>query len=130
MKYILLDRQTLTVKVKKKPSKKSFIIPTELDDFHLSPIEEAIYYWVLYPAAHAEDRKKYPDDEKKGIHREYQLFEPQPWLIAIGYLMWQGIVQGFTWDVVKLFVRQAINELSSNKRNFSISLGTFEDSIR
>jgi len=116
MQYILLDKHTLTVGIGNRPSKNTFVVPTEVRALfrELSPIEDAIYYDVLYAARYAEDRKRYPDDEKKGICRAYKLIEPTPWLIAIGYLMWQGIVQGLTWDMVKLSVRQAIDELSSH----------------
>ena len=116
MKYIHVDRKDFTLELSATEFKESvFVIPLEIDTIFrdLSPIENAIYYGVLYPAKHAEDKLRYPHDEKKGIHRGYKLAEPQPWLIALGFIMWQGIVQGLSWDIVKLSVQQALHKLAS-----------------
>jgi hypothetical protein len=114
MKYILIDRENLTLDLGEKSRKKSvFQIPLEIDRGHLSPIQEEVYYGVLYPDAHAEHKKKHPDYEKKGIRVAFSLVEPDPWLIALGYIMWQGIVQGLSWDIVKISIQKALDKLSS-----------------
>jgi len=59
MKYILIDRKEFTLELADTDLKASvFAIPVEIDSIFrdLSPIENAIYYGVLYPAKRAEDK--------------------------------------------------------------------------
>ena len=110
MKYILINRKNLSVDVSKKPSKKTFAIPSKLKSTFrdLSPLQSLIYYKILYPAKSAEDKKK-------GIKVTYLLYHPDPWMIAIAYIMWEGIIQGFTWDSTKLLIDSALEKLVSFK---------------
>ncbi|HXI72746.1 MAG TPA: hypothetical protein VNN22_20600 [Verrucomicrobiae bacterium] len=69
------------------------------------PVSSAIYKDVIYAAQEAEDRGK-------GIKNvEYLLAPPDPWLVALGLVMWEGIVQGFAWDAVKGSVLAALGKL-------------------
>src|SRR5262249_16105049 len=68
------------------------------------PFLSTAYTEVLYPATEAEDRKQ-------GKKFEYFLAPPDPWLVALGMVMCQGIVQGMTWDMVKVLVNAALIKL-------------------
>lgn len=68
------------------------------------PLLSTIYKEVLYAAKEAEDREQ-------GRKVEYFLVPPDPWLVALGLVMWEGIVQGMSWDGVKLLVSSALDEL-------------------
>jgi hypothetical protein len=41
----------------------------------------------------------------------YCLASPDPWLIALAAVMWEGIVQGLSWDLIRLAVRTALDKL-------------------
>jgi hypothetical protein len=71
-------------------------------DLRRNPIAPAVYENVLYPAVEAEDRRAGRKDVA------YSLVQPDPWLIALAMVMWEGIVQGLSWDVVKVSVRKAL----------------------
>lgn len=50
-------------------------------------------------------------NEKRGIFVAYRFDVPDPWLLAMAYLMWQGLIQGLTWDATKLLVKGALRKL-------------------
>src|SRR5262249_13053120 len=50
-------------------------------------------------------------DRRRGRLAHYYLVHPDPWLIALADLMWQGIVQGLAWDAMKAVVRQGVDVL-------------------
>lgn len=107
MKYIVISPTDLTATVVPRKPQRGFVVPLEFrpDQTTRSPIENIIYMEVLYPARYAEDRKR-------GIaNQKYKLLEPDPWLIAIGIIMWQGIVQGLAWNSVKFLVNKALCSL-------------------
>lgn len=41
------------------------------------------------------------------------IMPPDPWLVALTYLMWEGIVQGMAWDVAKVGTQKALSYLQS-----------------
>ncbi len=53
--------------------------------------------------------------EKTGEDVAYCLVPPDPWLLAIMYVMWDGVIQGVAWDGVKLLASNALNGLKSKK---------------
>jgi hypothetical protein len=74
----------------------------------LTPLQEEVYYSVLYGT--------FPSKEnavaaKRGVHTGHMLAPPDPWLVVIAGVMWQGIVQGMAWDALKLFVREALQRM-------------------
>lgn len=69
------------------------------------PVAHAVLLNVLYPARYARDRRL-------GITgRKYALIPPDPWLVALGLVMWEGIVQGLSWDTVKTAVSTALDKM-------------------
>lgn len=113
MKYILVNPKKLNIDFTEEMNQNGFTIPLHIELFRkeLSPIESIIYNDVLRHAINARDRL----DSKKLCLREVSIFEyfvnPQPWLIATGYLMWQGIQQGLAWDAVKVIVLNALEKM-------------------
>ncbi len=77
-------------------------VETFYEGIHAAPM---IYWEVLYPAVEAEDKRK----GVKGV--AYSLVPPDPWLVALGAVMWEGIVQGFAWDALKGLVNAALAKL-------------------
>lgn len=114
--YILIDRDKLTVKLSARQSSKHFTIPTVNSQIPhgIHSIREQLIDWVLDPAAHVAWKKAHPDLVKKGIRVAFCVTPPDPWHIALAYLMWQGIAQGLAWDFVKLSISQAVRALSSH----------------
>jgi hypothetical protein len=41
------------------------------------------------------------------------VFPPDLWLVAIAFIMWEGIVQGMSWDAVKIVAQNAIEKLQA-----------------
>ncbi len=111
MKYIQFDQKTLTVSVTDAERPGGANVPVcefdvTRDNPYRSqiPLLSTIYKEVIYAAKEAEDRKE-------GKKVEYFLAPPDPWLIAIGLVMWEGIVQGVAWDGLKLSVQSALAKL-------------------
>jgi hypothetical protein len=114
--YILIDRDALTIKLGARQSSKHFVIPTAKSQIphSIHSIREQLIDRVLNPTAHRAWKETHPDLVKKGVTVAFCVAPPDPWHIAIGYLMWQGIVQGLAWDVVKLSIGNAIETLVSH----------------
>lgn len=110
MKYIHFNRKTSTVTVTSAPQHGAINIRVAKPDFKGNPfhaqipVASAIYEYVLYLAVEAEDRRQ-------GREVSYRLVCPDPWLVALGLVMWEGIVQGGAWDTVKLSVKAALHTL-------------------
>ena len=76
-------------------------------DLERNPVAASVYYGVLYRARYARDRRA-------GIRNvSYCLVHPDPWLVAIAMVMWEGIVQGLSWETVKLSVRKAMSVMQA-----------------
>jgi hypothetical protein len=43
------------------------------------------------------------------------LQEPDPWFVALVALMWQGLVQGLTWDAIKASCLLALDKLRQKR---------------
>jgi hypothetical protein len=111
MRFIQFDPQTMTVSVTGAEQPGGANVPVcEVDIINDNPYNSripllsTIYKEVLYAAKEAEDRKQ-------GRNVEYLLAPPDPWLIALGLVMWEGIVQGVAWDAVKVLVSSALAKL-------------------
>jgi hypothetical protein len=100
-KYLNVKSEALDIALANRPQG-IMSIPTE--DMS-SPFWELVYLRFMYETVYAENRKK-------GITNvRYSLLHPPLWLITIGGLMWQGILQGATWDVVKTAIAKALDKL-------------------
>jgi hypothetical protein len=110
MKYITINREKLSVSVTDNSKVAGFVIPGRFDHRVAikSPIEELVYYDILYRSIKARDKR----EGITGV--EYKLAELDPWLIAIAYIMWEGIIQGLTWDTIKFIVQQAMHKMKSH----------------
>jgi hypothetical protein len=110
MGYISIARRKLTLTLSDSPLQGAYSIPVELRPrrrYLSSLLENVIHDDVLDPAQKQRDREK-------GIFGvEYWHDAPDPWLIAIAYIMWEGIIQGMTWDYVKFLVAHALKRLRS-----------------
>src|SRR6266487_6892806 len=106
MRYIHVHPETLEVTVRYKVGDPRLTIPlapgrprgARIDH----PIAKAVLRDVLYPAVRERDHRL----GRTGV--KYALVSPDPWLVALGLVMWEGIVQGLSWDAVKLSVRAAL----------------------
>ncbi len=110
MKHIRHNPRTNTVTVGDGDPGGKRIVPVvepSKVDLERNPIASFIYWEVLYPAVEAKDRR----EGRTGV--AYSLVPPDPWLVALGMVMWEGIVQGLSWDVVKLSVRKALSVMQS-----------------
>ena len=67
-----------------------------------------VYFDVIYPLVEQRDRKH-------GAHVKHKLPDPDPWLVALAAIMWQGLVQGLTWDVIKASCLSALDKLRGKR---------------
>lgn len=88
----------------------------------MPPIWELVYYRFMYRDLYGRQKKL-----SRGIRKAYCLAPPPPWFVAIAGVMWEGIIQGATWDTVKLAVNAAISKL--RQANLLPNAGTQEMSI-
>jgi|GEM_PF-1144275 len=106
-RYIAINKKNLSVDVIDSPRKDLYCVPANSDG-HFLPIAYIVYMDILYPA-------RYAENARKGIANvHYCLMQPDPWLVAIAAIMWEGIVQGITWDAVKMIVSIALDKLRKN----------------
>jgi hypothetical protein len=108
-KYIKFNKQTLSVKIisRKGPLDKTLKAAPWNGDLVSHPLSRIVYFDILYPAIQARDKRQ-------GIKRSYSLIHPDPWLVGIAMVMWEGIVQGMAWDAIKIFVKKAYEVMAAN----------------
>jgi hypothetical protein len=109
MNYITIDPNNLELSLSEIEPKSGFLIPTKHSGYDVleRDFHGLVYFGVLYPYIEDEDKAK---GEQK---TSYQLVDPDPWLIALAAIMWEGLIQGFTWDMIKLSVLKGIEFLRS-----------------
>lgn len=78
----------------------------------LPPIWEVIYYQVVYAQKYRQDREKLAAERQKGPCRAYALALPPFWFVTMASIMWEGVLQGAAWDVIKLAVSKALSLVS------------------
>ena len=122
VKYIVVSKDDLSLKVVRDPPESGFVVPVKLKALYrrLSPLESIVYNDFLYPARYEEDKIKFPGLKQEGMYLRYKLIEPPPWMIAIAYVMWEGITKGLVWDALKPMIWSAMAKLSS----FGVAPGT------
>jgi len=109
MDYITIDPNNLELSLSGSEPKSEFIIPTKHSDHDVleRDFHGLVYFNVLY---------LYVEDEDKAKGRpetSYRLVDPDPWLIALAAIVWQGLIQGLTWDMIKLSALKGIEFLRS-----------------
>jgi hypothetical protein len=113
MPYIRVRKTSLAVDVVARRSTRGVFVPIKGDRAG-SPFNDLlhhlVYFDVLYPLIQARD-------QKTGRRVKYKLIEPDPWLIALAAIMWQGLIQGLTWDVIKASCLAALAKL--RKKNLA-----------
>jgi hypothetical protein len=111
MNFITINTDNLELSLVDSEPESGFLIPTKKSrhdvlerDFH-----GLVYHRVLYP--YVTDKDKTMGKTKTA----YSLVDPDPWLIALAAIMWQGLIQGLTWDTIKLATLKGVEFLRSNK---------------
>jgi hypothetical protein len=117
MRYLVLDTNTRTIKILNQPGDPALTqpLPSKADrwanvrsdawSLQWDHISNKVLHQVLYPAQYARDRARGVTGKK------YMLWAPDPWLVAIGMVMRDGIIAGASWDVVKWSVEAALAKL-------------------
>ncbi|MFY9935774.1 MAG: hypothetical protein WAK33_02830 [Silvibacterium sp.] len=100
-KYIDIDSDTLEITLTKTRGD-GLVLPAHPGS---SKMWEVVRYKSMYPAVYAADREK-------GISGKYALADAPLWLTVVASVMWEGVIQGAAWDVVKFAVHQALTKLS------------------
>ncbi len=105
MRYVVINPTSMRVEVRTRMSSTLISIPPPkkawLDGNELF---ELVHMDVIYAT-----RQRL--DAKQGIRAWYKLPEPDQWLLAMGAVMWEGIVQGLAWDAIKMNVSTLIRKL-------------------
>jgi hypothetical protein len=99
--YVNVDSDTLEVTLSKTRGN-GLVIPV---NSKAGKIWEAVRLEFMYPTVYAANRKK-------DIETRYCLAEAPLWLTTIAGIMWEGVIQGATWEIVKFAVRGALTTLS------------------
>jgi len=109
MNYIYVNPQTLELSLVEEIPEQSFVIPTQASKRHVDEpaFHHLVYFNVLYP--YVENLHGSSDKPKV----RYKLIYPEPWLMGVAALIWEGLIQGLTWDVIKGVVLQGIDRLRS-----------------
>jgi hypothetical protein len=80
---------------------------------------ELLLHRVFYPQVYRAARsgrslatpfKGFVDTE---AGRRFLLVPPEPWIVALAAIMWEGILQGLAWDTIKTGVRETLEYLQS-----------------
>jgi hypothetical protein len=107
MRYIRINRKSLDANVVTSKDDKAIYIPVRKarrGSAFTDLLHYTVRFDVLYPMVEAADRKR-------GVHVKYSLHEADPWLVALAAIMWEGLVQGLTWDIIKFSCLAALNKL-------------------
>ena len=109
--FIRVNSATLDVSLRDTPLEDEFSIPAITDWQTLEPPSEfsrVIVYGVLDHYVHEEEGES-PEEV------QYQLIPPDPWLLAIAAIMWEGLLQGLAWETVKVAVLKALSMFKLNQ---------------
>jgi hypothetical protein len=144
MQYAIIDRNTLELTITSRKSRAAATIsssPGRSDgtwDWFREYIEKQTYqsqmchllvYEVLYPAKFREletEPRRRRNSSKLGNSKKRptivirsnplpSLAPADPWLLAITGLMWEGVVQGASWDLIKIAVKAGLAKLQAAK---------------
>jgi hypothetical protein len=111
MRYIRINPKSLATEVVVSKDDDGIYVPVRRDrsgSALTDMLHYTLYFDVLYPLVEAPDRKR-------GAQIKYSLHYPDPWLVALFAVMWQGLVQGLTWDVIKALCLAALHKLRQKR---------------
>lgn len=110
--FAAINRNTLELTIAKTAPHGRTVIPlkhgTLTPGTYADEVSRRVLYEVLYPARY---RRQQRGRVKKKAAVKFALAPPDPWLVTLGAVMWQGIVGGASWDTVKLAVLAALSML-------------------
>ena len=107
MRYIRIDPKSLEADVVASKDDKAICVPLRQErsgSAFSDLLHYTVHFDVLYPMVEASDRKR-------RIRVKYYLHQADPWLVALFGIMWEGLVQGLTWDLIKVSCLSALNKL-------------------
>ena len=106
MIYVNIDPKTLQIFLAKArlPYFISFEAKSDNSDSMYNYISDKIYFDIMYPDVRRRDKAK-------GLNIKHKLAPPSPFEVSLGIIIWQGTIQGFSWDIIKLAVKSAIKSL-------------------
>jgi hypothetical protein len=111
MRYIRINPKSLEADIVASKDDKAIYVPIQRERSG-SAFTDLLHYTVrfdvLYPMVETHDRKR-------GAQVSYSLHEADPWLVALAAIMWQGLVQGLTWDVIKHSCLSALDKLRQKR---------------
>jgi hypothetical protein len=104
--FATIRREPLRLEVTSSHEADAICVPLQADpdDEMLVTLGGRITEYVSYPWASDED----DDAGRKAL---YQLGPPDPWMLALGALVWEGILQGAAWDAMKVAASSALTRL-------------------
>ena len=103
-----INKSTLSVEISQRKRRSAISIPLDRDEPArpvAGELAHRVLFEVLYPAVYRSDRRNGKP------HVLYSLFPPDPWLVVTATIMWEGILQGLSWDAVKVLCRSALAKL-------------------
>jgi hypothetical protein len=107
--WAVVNPEDLSISLVTKPPEGKLAIPmdrvTFRDEraFEYSELFGRVHFGTVY-SLHAETL---PPDNR--MH--FKLFEPDPWMVSTAMIVWEGLLQGLAWDVVKAAARKALDVL-------------------
>lgn len=112
-RYICIDSNTLEVRLLTRRSSKNVCFPLHQDvnptSLHLEnqdTLQGIVYREVLYPYQY----RLTGDDPKKVA---YSLIPRDSWLVALAYIAFEGIIQGWAWDAAKAYMKQGLAQMQA-----------------
>ncbi|MBN70291.1 MAG: hypothetical protein CME32_13540 [Gimesia sp.] len=116
MQYYVID-STLNISVVDQKSDQGIYVPTQYIKARTGNIcivhgeeSEALSRVI---ADHLGDLESDRIFEESGERVCFSMCPPDAWLMAIGAVMLEGLIQGLSWDVVKLAVQQSLDLLKT-----------------
>lgn len=89
--FIVIERDTNTLSVIADLPTEGYVIPlSDRLDTRNDPVTNLLYSEFMYSVVKAKSTKR----------QSFKLAPPDPWMVAVAYLMYEGIVQGAAWDAV------------------------------
>ncbi len=119
MRYLVL-LPSAEVRIRAVPTQSAIRIPLERpgDASGFAPFFELVYFQGVYSARYRADRRS---GRRPGA---YYLSPPDPWLLMLAAVMWEGILQGLAWDAVKVMCRAALASMRRQEVAPPLPIGT------